>query len=476
MKHAVRMALLGAWVVTMIFPTPALADDNGETAAVTEETAHTASQCPICRSKMRFNELTPGLTSGADLRLREVYAPNLISLDKETNGHDWHYQRYRARVWTRFTPSESGIALLEPLDGVALNVRLLYEPMSFCKPNGNEHPTRNEVIFDNLNVQWSKPFGLPLKITAGRQDIILGTGWLVLDGTPLDDSRTIFFDALRATVDIEDWNTVLDGIFVSQRGESADGWLPAMNDQDFHNAEQNEHGVILYATNKSLENTTLEGYYIYKHDNAIQSTGRSGDVHTVGARAAGAITERMGYSAEVAHQFGRRNLASVAAWGVNSELTYTLPDCPWQGRLRLAYEFISGDDPWTPTNEQFETPWGRWARFSELYLYSIIPESGRGAEATNLHRVGFGWDAKPCKRLDVTANYQLLFRDESLLGAGATGGGCFRGQLLAGIAKYQINPHIATHVVAELFFPGSFYTEARNDVAGFFRYELAFTW
>jgi len=472
------MALLGAWVALLVCPTLAVAaDEDGSSApAVTEKTSHDASQCPICQSKMRFNELTPGLSWGADARLREVYAPNLITLDKETNGHDWHYQRYRTRIWTRFTPSKSGIGLLEPLDGVAVNVRLVYEPINFCKPNGTEHPTRNEVIFDKLNVEWAKPFGLPVTVKAGRQDIILGNGWLVLDGTPLDDSRTIFFDAVRATIDIEDWKTQLDAIFISQRGESADYWLPAMNDQDFHNAEQNERGAILYATNKSLENTTLEGYFIYKHDNAIQPTGRNGDVYTIGARAAGIINEQMQYSAEVAHQFGNRNSVAVAAWGVNSELTYALAECPWGSKFSLAYEFLSGNDPGTPTNEGFETPWGRWARFSELYVYSIIPEIGRPAEVTNLHRVAFGWGGKPAKKVDLLAKYQLLFRDESQAGAGATGGGCFRGQLLAGIVKYQINPHVSTHVVAELFFPGSFYTEARNDVAGFFRYEVAFNW
>ncbi len=41
--------------------------------------------------------------------------------------------------------------------------------------------------------------GMPLTATVGRQDIIEGVGWLVMDGTPLDGSRTVYFDAARFT-------------------------------------------------------------------------------------------------------------------------------------------------------------------------------------------------------------------------------------------------------------------------------------
>ena len=42
--------------------------------------------------------------------------------------------------------------------------------------------------------------GVPLDFKIGRQDLFLGNGWLVGDGTPLDGSRTFYFDAIRATL------------------------------------------------------------------------------------------------------------------------------------------------------------------------------------------------------------------------------------------------------------------------------------
>ena len=32
--------------------------------------------------------------------------------------------------------------------------------------------------------------------------------------------------------------------------------------------EQNEQGVVLYGSNKSLKNTQIDGYFIYKRDSA----------------------------------------------------------------------------------------------------------------------------------------------------------------------------------------------------------------
>jgi hypothetical protein len=36
--------------------------------------------------------------------------------------------------------------------------------------------------------------------------------------------------------------------------------------------------------------------------------------------------------------------------------------------------------------------------------------------------------------------------------------------------------HIAHQVRAELFFPGDYYADSNNEVGGYFRYELEFSW
>ena len=83
------------------------------------------------------------------------------------------------------------------------------------------------------------------------------------------------------------------------------------------------------------------------------------------------------------------------------------------------------------------------------------------------------------ENLQVSGGYHMLFGDknsDALAGAAVTGNGCIRGHLFKGLAAYTFNPHVKTHVVAEVLVPGDFHTGARNDVAGFFRWEWMFTW
>jgi len=427
------------------------------------------------------------LCFGGDIRLREIFSPNLL-LDQE----DRHFQRYRFRLWSKITPVKD----------VEVNVRLVWEPRHYCEPDRVLRArdasvinswTGSEAIFDHMNLKWSNVLGLPLTVTVGRQDIILGNGWLVLDGTPLDGSRTIFFDAARATIDLKDINTKVDLIGIRQKSDS-DYWLKPFCDKDFHNMEQDEAGAIIYVSNTSLPNTQIDGYFIYKHDDqdlgsqpgdvgagalAPWQTGATGDIYTIGGRVAGTIDQdgRWKYRVEGAHQFGHKNGRQLCAFGFNSQIRYFFKD-KWNNNLRAGYEYLSGDKQSSRgRDEQFDPLWGRWPQFSELYVYPVALEN-RPGETTNFHRLGFGWSCKPHEKLDLAADYHLLWADRHPARNNAffTNNGAFRGQLLTGVLKYKFNPHISGHLLAEVFMPGNFYDKARNEVAGFFRYELTFTW
>jgi len=167
MRHALnRECILIGILVLVSAAAPAAGADGGGSAAPAEP-------CPICEAKDRFNKLIDGVKWGADLRLRAIYDNNL-GLDKHAAGHERFWQRYRARVWTS----------VSRIDNLHFNIRLVTEPRYFCRPGTMEEQLiRHEGIFDQFNVAWNKAFGLPLKLTIGRQDIKLGDGWLVGDGT-----------------------------------------------------------------------------------------------------------------------------------------------------------------------------------------------------------------------------------------------------------------------------------------------------
>lgn len=520
MRRALRTA---AWLVAAAIaacPAAAMAQEKAAPAAPTTKPAETKvvetktvetkapekCNCIFCQGKESIKQAAPWLDVFADARLREVATPNLV-LDKE----DRHFQRFRERV---------GVTV-KPCEWFEFGARLVYEPRHFCQPDSRQafdrnaayidEWTTNEAIFDQAYVKFKNVGGLPITATIGRQDIILGDGWLVLDGTPLDGSRTIFFDAARFTANLESCKTKVDLIYIQQYADS-DEWLPPFCDKDFHNIEQDEKGVILYVSNKSIKDTTVDGYFIYKHDEQVLGAepgdirsgnlapwqaGDNADIYTFGSRIVHEIDEHWQIKGEGAFQFGSKSKAvgvnadrttindreHQLAWAANTRLTYFFRD-EKKNEVHVGYEFLSGDErAGDGENGQFDQLWGRWPQWSELYVYTVGLEN-RPGECTNLHRINVGWSCVPCDKITLAADYNALFTQHnsySNFGRQGPAGyftddGSFRGHLLTGKLTYKFNQHISGHLLAELFFPGDFYNDSRNEVAGFFRYELTFTW
>jgi hypothetical protein len=410
---------------------------------------------------------TPWMSWGADLRLREVYIGNGITFDKDAAGHEIHWQRQRARWWTTLSPHES-------LD---LNVRIAWEGKHFDRPIARENWAPTSTVFDRLNfkLDFNELCDIPVTVQAGRQELILGERWLVFEGGPLDGSSTIYFDAVRFTTELEQIDTKVDLIYLEQDAEQ-DNWFNPLRDRDRFITEQDETGAIAWITNKSIPKTQLDGYFIYKKNRRALANGDNGEIYTFGGMATHDLTDRIKLQGDLAGQFGRKNGVNHCALGTLNRVTYALQD-KWKSSLRLDYEYLSGDDPGTGENEAFDLLWGRWPRFSELWIYSIIGENGRIADMTNMHRLGFGWTGFPTDKMQLSADYHLLFSDENTYRrqSGFSENGAFRGQLLTAIMRYKFNRFMAGHLVGEVFFPGDYYSAERNDPGAFVRAELTFS-
>ena len=465
---------------------------------------------------------TPWLSWGGDLRLRNEYFNNAQSLttDPAFNPlfapvHEQDYFRFRGRVWTSITPVEC----------FSLNARLSAEPRDFMKPSssdtffGQQGMQWRYGIFDNLNVQWRKPLDLPTTVTVGRQDIFLADGWLVGDGTPLDGSFTYFLDSARITWELKDQKTTIDAIGIIQDARP-DGWLPTVGTSTggrpgpFLLTDQNEKGAILWVANKCIPTANLDGFFIYKKDELLNSApkasfGDNADIFTIGGQVSGLVQEHFKYSAEGAYQFGRKQDAElnqgganptlpaaaqttgyrdISAFGVQAKATYLFKD-KLNDQVSLSYEFLSGDNPNTKNDEMFDVLWGRWPSWSEMYnVYSPLMEA-RIAQSQNLHRIGPTWSIDPFKDLNFSASYYALLADQSVvtrnfnnakLGAlGFTGPapftdtGTFRGHYLQAVVKYKFSKHVSGHLWGEVLFPGDFY--ASRQTMSFLRAELMFT-
>jgi len=446
---------------------------------------------------------------GGDMRVRNEYFNNALSLGSGPSSgpfapvHEQDYFRFRGRVWASFFPTND----------LTVNVRLAAEPREFMKDSTMDtYFDKSGMqwrygIIDTLNVQWKKPLDLPATVTVGRQDINLGDNWLFGDGTPEDGSFTSFLDSARVTVDLKDQHTTIDAIGIVQYGRP-DAWLPTIgpsttqggNPNAYLLTDQNEKGAVLWIANKSLPAANLDGFFIYKHDSALNDAPASifsdnADIYTFGGRVSGLVEEHFQYSAEGAYQFGRKqyqyNMPGGApapaaadgqfhdlnAFGVNSKISYLFKD-KMNDQLSMVFEFLSGDNPKTGNDEMFDVLWGRWPQWSEMYnIYSYVNET-RVGQTANLIRFGPTWSVDPIKDMNFSLSYNALFADQDVptqatVPSDFTGTGNFRGHYLQSIIKYKFTKRLSGLLMGECLFPGDYYVS--RNVMDFVRAEITYT-
>ena len=457
-----------------------------------------------------FHDPAPWLHMGLDERLRLEAGQNMQTLNNDVPAdHRWMYERYRTRWSTQWKLDED----------VTFNTRLVWEFRTWQAPqtktqfinppdSANPHVTDfnpDEALFDWFNVNLKNLGGLPLTATIGRQDMGFGVGWLVLDASPLDGSRTVgMFDAARFTYDWSDMNTKVDAVYANNSPES-DRWLKPINDQDRGLMEQKEQAAILYLTNTSWKPVQLEGYFIYKQDRPLDHTltnfpsiwAQDGEVYTFGGAGSGVYAEHWKYRAEGAVQTGRMagDLPSdrpnssptgpkedLKAFGSLDTLEYQFKD-PHDNATHVTYEYASGDNPDTAQDERFDLLWGRWPRWSELFIFAYANETRLG-DMSNLQRANIGHRINFTKQWQLTGDYHALWADQN---SGAVTPGTtptsgiklspekrFRGSLYATSLRYKMNDQLSAYGLFEYLVPGSYYVAPSGDDAWFFRFNFEY--
>lgn len=417
------------------------------------------------------------LKLNGDLRLRHEYVLNSSTLNSEAKNHELSYMRFRARFGATIT-------VVTNLD---FNVRMVAEPREWIngrnasgkyRINGNGWDW-TEGVFDQMNLSYTNAFSLPMSIVVGRQDMAMGdltAPWLVADGTPMDGSRTAYFDAARVIYNVEEIQTTFDAAFIRQLGEN-DEVLPAINGQDKFQIEQNERGAILYVSNKSIKKMEVDGFFMYKHGQRVTPDGINADLYTPGGRIAGNLDKHWSYNAEGAVQMGNRNSQTVNAFGVNSRVMYGVND-KRNNRFRMTYEYLSGDDSNSRDYEQFDTLWGRYPRWTEAGIFYAKAENGRPGDLSNYHRMGPGWSISPFKKADFRLDYYYLLADQNnfhgLKPTLFTKSGDTRGHMITSALKYKYNQHFSGYLLGEVLLPGDYYVNSEPDL--FVRAEVMYTW
>ena len=394
-------------------------------------------------------------------RTRLTTFDNSINLDEGT-GDTFSFTRHRTNLGLVWTPRAN----------MEFMVKLTNEFRSWLSPK-NRPNNFDEIFFDQLYLKWKKIGDTGLTLTVGRQNIMLGEGFVCLDGQPLTGSRSAYFNAVRADYAFNKDHKLT--AFVSYVPQT-DTWLPVINEADPAQGleEQANTGIGLYYQGK-IHKVGIHAYYFRKDTKANDAAPVESGINTLGARVTIPLVKMLTLTAEGAVQNGSLGSVDRKAFGGHFHLDWALNESiPVFRVLTLGGILLSGDDPESANYEGWEPLWSRWPKWSESYIYTLIRESGV-ARWTNIRALYLGVKAVFSKDANANLNYYFLGAPEDGVPtpafAGLMGEGNWRGGLLVSRMNYVINRHLSGHFVWEHFEPGSYYRDGA-DAYNWFRFEL----
>lgn len=391
-------------------------------------------------------------------RFRFVTWDNAIHLDRDA-GSGSTFSRHRTSLGVAFKPNDRWEA----------SVKVTNEFRLYYKPTGRPFNI-NEFFIDNLFIR-AKPFRLPLVITAGRQNIMLGEGFVVMDGHPLDGSRSIYFNAFR--LDFQPGKNHNLTTFWTYQPER-DAWLPIINKRDQPLIEQPEEGIGLYYSGKTGK-VLLDVYAIRKTIHRTETQPIRSLFMTWGARLAFPLDTQFSMAGEAAYQAGSFGKFGRSAFGGYFHLDFTLPEeSPLPGILTLGGIFLSGDKPGTPAMEGWDPLFSRWPKWSEAYIYTLIPEyQGRVAYWSNLSSVYSTINIQPHRSAGLILTYHRLYAHKRNVSSSFFGTGRTRGDLFITKLNLKFSKSLSGHILWERFIPGNFYRTGA-DRYHWFRIEILY--
>ncbi len=407
---------------------------------------------------------------GTYLRVRHEFWKNIFDFENSTKDNR-NYFRIKSSLWSKLEINDT-ISLFAKFTDEFKAYTYLYKSASGKK---GERFDINEIVFDNLYLDIKKVFGSPVDLRLGRQDFLVtyGEGFLIMDGTPFDGSRTFYFNAAKASLEVNEKNTV-DAIYINNHRE--DDIFPIMNELSPHQQlnASDEQGALLYWKGKPVENLSWDKYYFFKRESGggprLQS--QTSNLHTIGSFAKYNFSP-WSIKGQIAYQFGDYGEFRRSGLGGYAYLERAFKDVKWSPTVRTGFIFLSGDDPSTDSIEGWNPLFSRWPWMSELYSLSFNGESGLDYW-TNLQM----WRAEllvlPTAKTKIRLWYNFLRANEIPRSTSfALGGGKNRGHLPQARIDYKISDNINAYILVEYFIPGNFHADTA-DSALFLRSEITF--
>jgi hypothetical protein len=408
---------------------------------------------------------SPSIKYGLDIRLREEYLINVLDMTDGV-GKDDNYLRLKISPWLKYNLS----------DDVGFMLKLTAEPRYFFSSGDygkGKDITNEEIVFDNLYLDYKNAFGAPIDLRIGRQDFLgaYGEGFVIMDGTPGDGSKTFYFNAAKAIWKIND-KTSVDVVYINDFHEDH---MAVINDQQIPTNTSDEQGIVVYGKSKVSDIVTLEPYYIWKQEGGYGTTPTL-KLNTLGGRAVIA-PDPWKIRAELAGQFGSYDDSDRDREGLGGYLIAgrKFKDVCMTPEVNLGVYYLSGDDSGSADNEAWDPVFSRWPWLSELYLFTLAKESKIAAYWSNLlaYRASVKLDITKDTNLVFWYNYMLANEDPNITGSIFSNDGKVRGQLPQIQLNHKFNKNLDGYILVEELFPGNYYVDG-SDNAWFFRWQLQY--
>jgi hypothetical protein len=423
------------------------------------------------------NDVLEKCCGGGDIRIRQVYFDNIpIIADPPgvTRGGDNHFFRFRTRLWGEYKPAEN----------ITLKGRVVNEFRHYEKPEDSDAwNAMDELVVDKLYLEVTDLLNDKLDIKIGRQDMIYGTGKVILEGTPKDGSRTIYMDAVKLSFDVQDrgsidvfgiYNQPENDLVLHSEDRDLTGFTPAFDDVT-------ESGAGIYIKDNYIKQLPAEYYYIYKSESDWERMAGTNlveidelELNTVGLRLMPKWNDRISANVEVAYQFGERGDQDVDGLMVDGAVSYMLPVLEdMKPKVSAGMYYLSGDDPETADDEGWNPLWARWPQYSELYIYAF--DADGAGRWSNLQMPHVDLTFAPCKRVKTKAMVAHLSAPED----NGPGDGDERGWLYVLRNDITIKESLLKekdklfgHIILEVLEPGDYYNV--DETAYFARWELSY--
>lgn len=211
----------------------------------------------------------------------------------------------------------------------------------------------DDVNLYQAYIEVNNAWGLPIRTRIGRQEVELGSEWLLGNNDTSWGYGGLSWDGIRTTYTSDTFTVDLLSLKMTETFDQ------------FGDGDANLYGV--YASYIGLEDWQFDAYWLYvrehEGDNGVQTlteafygnVAEDNDLHTIGLRGAGTFGA-FDLEAELAYQFGDVEIDTPGflwfnndrdfdydAFAFNVEAGYTF-DMTWTPRIYLGAAFFEGGD------------------------------------------------------------------------------------------------------------------------------------